>query len=97
MTVPDDREHTAHLYYLRTPTEQHRDDLIRHLAERGISAPFHYVPLHSSPAGLKLGRTPHPCVHSDEFSRSLLRLPLWPDLTDTQVERVIDAVTAFRI
>lgn len=97
MTVPDDREHTAHLYYLRTPTEQHRDDLIRHLAERGISAPFHYVPLHSSPAGLKLGRTPQPCVHSDEFSRSLLRLPLWPDLTDTQVERVIDAVTAFRI
>lgn len=97
MTVPDDRAHTAHLYYLRTPTEQHRDDLIRHLAGRGISAPFHYVPLHSSPAGLKLGRTPVPCVRSDEFSRTLLRLPLWPGLTDLQVARVIDAVTAFRI
>lgn len=97
MTVPDDREHTAHLYYLRTPTEQQRDDLIRHLGGLGISAPFHYVPLHSSPAGLKLGRTPMPCVHSDEFSRTLVRLPLWPGLDDAQIARVIDGVTAFRI
>lgn len=97
MTVPADREHTAHLFYLRTPTERHRDDLIRHLADLGISAPFHYLPLHSSPAGIKLGRAPMPCVHSDEFSRTLLRLPLWPALTDSQVDRVIDSVTAFRI
>ena len=56
MTVPADREHTAHLYYLRTPTEQHRDDLIAHLAVRGISAPFHYIPLDSS-AGRSQTRT----------------------------------------
>ncbi|MFZ2526941.1 MAG: dTDP-4-amino-4,6-dideoxygalactose transaminase [Rhodococcus sp. (in: high G+C Gram-positive bacteria)] len=97
MSVPGDREHTAHLYYLRTPREEHRDNLIRYLADRGIAAPFHYVPLHSSPAGIKLGRTPVPCSHTDEFSRTLLRLPLWPDLTDAQVDRVIDAVTSFTI
>lgn len=97
MTVPGDREHTAHLYYLRTPREEHRDNLIRYLADRGIAAPFHYVPLHSSPAGIKLGRTPMPCPHTDEFSRTLLRLPLWPDLTDDQVDRVIDAVTSFTL
>jgi dTDP-4-amino-4,6-dideoxygalactose transaminase len=97
MQVPPDREHTAHLFYLRTPTEESRDDLIDHLRNRGISAPFHYVPLDSSPAGLKLGRTPHPCLRTAEFSSTLVRLPLWPDLTDAQVTRVIDAVTAFSV
>ncbi|WP_068065176.1 dTDP-4-amino-4,6-dideoxygalactose transaminase [Nocardia xishanensis] len=97
MTVPDDRAHTAHLYYLRTPTEQRRDDLIGHLAGLGISAPFHYVPLDSSPAGLKLGRTPQACVRSAEFSGTVVRLPLWPDLRDDQVARVIEAVTAFTV
>ncbi|MFI6047359.1 dTDP-4-amino-4,6-dideoxygalactose transaminase [Nocardia sp. NPDC051321] len=97
MTVPGDREHTAHLYYLRTPTEERRDDLIAHLRARGIVAPFHYVPLDSSPAGLKLGRTPHPCVRSAEFSGTVVRLPLWPDLTDEQVGRVIEGVTDFTV
>ncbi|MFI9408087.1 dTDP-4-amino-4,6-dideoxygalactose transaminase [Nocardia sp. NPDC052316] len=97
MTVPADREHTAHLYYLRTPTEERRDDLIAHLRARNIVAPFHYVPLDSSPAGLKLGRTPHPCVRSAEFSGTVVRLPLWPDLTDEQVARVVEAVTDFTV
>ncbi|MCM6778318.1 dTDP-4-amino-4,6-dideoxygalactose transaminase [Nocardia sp. CDC159] len=97
MTVPADRQHTAHLYYLRVPTEQRRDDLIAHLAARGIVAPFHYVPLDSSPAGAKLGRTPRPCVRSAEFSETVVRLPMWPDLTDEQVRRVIDGVTAFTV
>ncbi|MEU8900103.1 dTDP-4-amino-4,6-dideoxygalactose transaminase [Nocardia sp. NPDC048505] len=97
MTVPADREHTAHLYYLRTPTEARRDDLITHLRERGIVAPFHYVPLDSSPAGLKLGRTPVPCTGSAEFSSTVVRLPLWPDLADAQIGRVVEAVTAFAV
>ncbi|BCK56842.1 dTDP-4-amino-4,6-dideoxygalactose transaminase [Nocardia wallacei] len=97
MEVPPDREHTAHLYYLRTPTERRRDDLIDHLRAQGISAPFHYVPLDSSPAGLKLGRTPHPCTRTAEFSSTLIRLPLWPGLGDDQVARVIEAVTAFQV
>ena len=97
MAVPEDRTHTAHLYYLRTPTERQRDDLIAHLAARGISAPFHYVPLDSSPAGLKLCRTPRPCVRSADFSGPVVRLPLWPDLTDDQITRVLDAATAYTV
>lgn len=97
MTIPDGAEHTAHLFYLRTPTESRRDDLIAHLRERGVSAPFHYVPLDSSPAGLKLGRTPYPCGRSAEFSATVVRLPLWPDLRDDQVARVVEAVTAFTV
>ncbi|MEV6100194.1 dTDP-4-amino-4,6-dideoxygalactose transaminase [Nocardia sp. NPDC051981] len=97
MTVPSDREHTAHLYYLRVPTEHRRDDLIAHLSQRGIVAPFHYVPLDSSPAGLKLGRTPFPCARSAEFSATLVRLPLWPGLTEEQLTRVVDGVTSFTV
>lgn len=97
MRVPADRAHTAHLYYLRMPTEQRRDALIDHLRAQGITAPFHYVPLDSSPAGLKLGRTPHPCERTAEFSSTLIRLPLWPGLSEEQVTRVIDTVTAFRV
>jgi dTDP-4-amino-4,6-dideoxygalactose transaminase len=97
MTVPPDRGHTAHLYYLRTPTEQHRDGLIAHLAARGICAPFHYVPLDSSPAGLKLGHTPLPCARSADFSGTVVRLPLWPGLRDQHIARIIEAVTAFAV
>ncbi|MVU83090.1 dTDP-4-amino-4,6-dideoxygalactose transaminase [Nocardia sp. ET3-3] len=97
MNVPADREHTAHLYYLRVPTEHRRDDLIRHLSGLGIVAPFHYVPLDSSPAGLKLGRTPFRCARSAEFSATLVRLPLWPGLTEQQLDRVVDGVTSFTV
>ncbi|WP_067697621.1 dTDP-4-amino-4,6-dideoxygalactose transaminase [Nocardia jejuensis] len=97
MTVPGDREHTAHLYYLRVPSEQRRDDLISHLSQLGIVAPFHYIPLDSSPAGLKLGRTPTPCVRSAEFSKTIVRLPLWPGLTEAQIARVLEGVTSFTV
>ncbi|WP_433579298.1 dTDP-4-amino-4,6-dideoxygalactose transaminase [Nocardia brasiliensis] len=97
MTVPGDREHTAHLYYLRVPDEDRRDDLISHLRGQGIVAPFHYVPLDSSPAGLKLGRTPYPCVRTAQFSGTVVRLPLWPDLTDDQIGRVVAAITEFTV
>lgn len=95
MTVPSDCVHPAHLFYLRMPSETARDGLISHLAEHGIVAPFHYVPLDSSPAGLKHGRTPVPCRRSARFAATIVRLPLWPALTDSQIGRVIDAVTAY--
>ena len=58
MTVPPGREHTAHLYYVRMPTEEVRDRFIAHMRSRGVSTPFHYVPLNFDPAGLKMGRAP---------------------------------------
>ncbi|WP_280457176.1 DegT/DnrJ/EryC1/StrS family aminotransferase [Nocardia carnea] len=90
------RRHTAHLFYLRLPTEDTRDAFIRHLADRGIVAPFHYVPLDSSAAGLKYGRTPIPCTRSARFAATIVRLPLWPMLTRGQLDRVLSAVTEFR-
>ncbi|WP_433724687.1 dTDP-4-amino-4,6-dideoxygalactose transaminase [Nocardia sp. CA-129566] len=95
MTVPEDREHTAHMFFLQMPSEESRDGLIRHLAAQSIVAPFHYIPLDSSPAGLKYGRTPVPCTRSARFSSTILRLPLWPMLTEAQLGRVVEAVTAY--
>ena len=95
MTVPPGREHTAHLYYVRMPTEEMRDRFIAHMRSRGVSTPFHYVPLDSSPAGLKMGRTPTPCTRSASFSRTIARLPVWPSMTNEQVTRVLEGVTAF--
>ncbi|MBJ8344927.1 dTDP-4-amino-4,6-dideoxygalactose transaminase [Antrihabitans sp. YC2-6] len=95
MFVPPDREHTAHLYYLRMPTEDVRDDFINHMRGRGIATPFHYVPLDASPAGLKMGRTPVQCTRSARFSATVTRLPIWPAMSDDQIARVIDAVTEF--
>lgn len=96
MAVPPDRQHPAHLFYLRMPSEELRDGLIRHLAERGVMAPFHYVPLDTSAAGSKYGRTPVPCTRSAHFAATIVRLPLWPMLTDSQVARVVAAVTEYR-
>ncbi|MCC4306107.1 MULTISPECIES: dTDP-4-amino-4,6-dideoxygalactose transaminase [Rhodococcus] len=96
MSVPADREHTGHLFYMLTATEQDRDDLISHLHALGISAPFHYLPLDTSPAGYKFGRTPTPCVRSMDFSSRLIRLPLWASMDDSHIDRVVRGVTGFR-
>jgi dTDP-4-amino-4,6-dideoxygalactose transaminase len=83
--------HNGHLYYLVLPTPRSRDAFIGELRDKGIVASFHYVPLHSAPAGQAFGRTVGELTHTDELSRRLVRLPLWPDLDDEQVNRVIDA------
>ena len=90
--VPPDRTHNAHMYYLLLPDEEARDDLIAYLRTRGIVALFHYVPLHSSPAGRRLARTHGPMLITDEVSARLLRLPLWVGMQTKTVANVIEAV-----
>ena len=93
--VPDGVSHNAHMYYLLLPDTERRDGLIRHLRDRGISAVFHYVPLHSSPAGLRYGRVHGDLTTTDDMSSRLVRLPLWVGMSDAMVERVTDCVQAF--
>jgi dTDP-4-amino-4,6-dideoxygalactose transaminase len=76
-TVPVHCGHNGHLYYLLLRDRPQRDRLIRALAERGIGAPFHYVPLHSSPAGRRYARTAGPLPMTDDLSGRLIRMPLW--------------------
>ncbi len=87
--------HPAHMFYAVLPDTQSRDALLAHLQAEGIIATFHFIPLDSSPAGRRLGRTPTPCVRSEDFSSRLIRLPLWAGLDDEAVSRVIEQVTHF--
>ena len=94
-TVPQHCGHNAHLYYLLMRDRAERDATIARLAERGIQAPFHYVPLHSSPAGLTYARAHGDLALTDDLSGRLLRLPLFDELGDAQsvvVDGVLDTV-----
>lgn len=90
--VPKDRGHNAHIYYLLARHAAARADLLAALNADGIGAVFHYVPLHSSRAGRRFGRTVGTLSVTEDASERLVRLPLWSDMTETQVNRVIEAV-----
>lgn len=97
MQVPADREHTAHMFFMVVPSHEDQSALIAHLKALGIVATFHYVPLDSSVAGLKYGRTPEPARVSADFSDRLVRLPLWAGMSDDDIRRVIDGVRAYSV
>ncbi len=90
--VPDGCRHNAHMYYLLLPDPEVRDELLRDLNGQGISAVFHYTPLHSSPAGRRYGRTHGDLSLTEQLSQRLVRLPLFADMRHDQVERVAEAV-----
>jgi dTDP-4-amino-4,6-dideoxygalactose transaminase len=92
--VPASCEHNAHIYYLLLGSGEERDLLIRGLAERGVSAVFHYVPLHSSPAGRRFGRPVGDLAVTDSLSERLVRLPLWAGMESRHVEHVIASVAS---
>lgn len=91
--VPADCTHNAHMFYILLADGIDRQAVLTGLAERGVSAVFHYVPLHSSPAGLELGRADAPLPVTDHLHGRLIRLPLWCGLSEAQQERVVDALT----
>ncbi len=86
--VPD-RVGNGHMFYLVMRGRQDRDSFISAMRERGITTPFHYIPLHSAPAGLKYGRASGEMTVTDEISASLVRLPLYYTMTDDQQDAVI--------
>ncbi len=90
--VPPGCTHNAHMFYLLLPERETRDLLIEHLAMAGVHAVFHYVPLHSSPAGMKYGAVRSALPVTERASDCIVRLPLWPGLDEESVQRVIDAV-----
>lgn len=88
-------EANGHIFWLLLPNEETRASLIRHLATDNISSVFHYVPLHSAPAGRKFGRVVGNLPVTDSVSGRLLRLPLYLDLRNEDVARVTAAIGAF--
>jgi dTDP-4-amino-4,6-dideoxygalactose transaminase len=97
-TVPADRTHPAHLYYLLMPDLANRRGLLAHLAARGIGSAFHYQPLHSAPAGLRYGRVAEGgCPVTQDVADRLIRLPLFAGITAAEVDRVINTVQAYEV
>jgi len=85
----------GHMFYILLPDTDTRSALIRHLGEGGILGVFHYVPLHSSPAGRRFGRTGSAMDVTDSVSARLLRLPLYFEMEEADVDRVAERVAGF--
>ena len=83
----------AHIYYVLLPSLERRTGLIDALKKNGVSAVFHYVPLHNSPAGLRYGRTSGSLAVTEDLSDRLLRLPLWADMTQDDVHSVVECMS----
>jgi dTDP-4-amino-4,6-dideoxygalactose transaminase len=91
--VPPECEHNGHIYYLLLPRADLRTAALKRLGEQGINAVFHYVPLHSSPAGQRFGRPHGLLTVTEDSSARLIRLPLWIGMPDAMVQQVVDAVS----
>lgn len=93
--IPEGCVHNAHMFYIKAKDLEERTALISHLKANEILAVFHYIPLHSAPAGLKYGRFHGEDVYTTKESERLCRLPLYYGLTDEQVDYIISKVKAF--
>lgn len=89
--VPAHCAHNAHMYYVLMPTLELRTRLIARLKEHHIHAVFHYVPLHSSPAGQRYARYVGSMAHTNDIADRLVRLPLWSGMESVQ-QQVIECV-----
>ncbi|MEM1247252.1 MAG: dTDP-4-amino-4,6-dideoxygalactose transaminase [Acidobacteriota bacterium] len=90
--VPSNCQHNAHLYYVLVPQAEQRGRVLESLRDEGIDGIFHYVPLHSAPAGRRYGRVHGSMKVTDDASARLVRLPLWMQMTTDDQERVVSAL-----
>lgn len=93
--IPEDCVHNAHMYYLKLKNLQERTAFINYMKENDVHTVFHYVPLHSAPAGLKFGRFAGEDVYTTKESERLVRLPLYYGLSQEDLEKVIRLVYDF--
>jgi dTDP-4-amino-4,6-dideoxygalactose transaminase len=94
-TIPGDCGHNGHIYYLKCHDLSERTKLLAHLKQDQIQAVFHYVPLHSSPAGERFGRFHGLDCFTTRESERLVRLPLWYQMEQECVDRVVASVCSF--
>ena len=94
-TVPEHCVHNAHMFYIKTKDLEERTRLIDYLKENGILSVFHYIPLHSAPAGIKFGRFHGEDEHTTKESERLLRLPLYYGLKEEEVLYICEKVREF--
>lgn len=90
--IPEYCQHNAHMYYILLPDKQSRTTLLDELQKEGVGAVFHYIPLHSSPAGKKYSRTNQELMITDKTSEQLVRLPLWCNMEVESICSVIEKI-----
>lgn len=90
--VPGECEHNAHMYYVLMAPEIDRQEVLDSFKRNEIWSVFHYVPLHSSPAGERYGRTHGDLDVTNRQSERLIRLPLWVGLSEEQQDRVVEVL-----
>ena len=88
--IPEHCAHNAHMYYLLLPSLEQRTAFIQHMKERGVATVFHYIPLHSAPAGRRFGRACGDLPVTEALSARLVRLPLWLGLEE-RMDQVLTA------
>lgn len=93
--VPPECEHNAHMFYLVTDSIEQRTELIRYLGDNGIAAVFHYVPLHSSKAGMKYGRFHGSDKVTNRVADCLVRLPMYYGIGQDNVDHICGKVKEF--
>lgn len=93
--IPEGCQHNAHMFYIKTKNIEERSRLIKFLKENGIGAVFHYIPLHSAPAGKEFGRFHGEDKFTTKESERLLRLPMYYGLKESDVEIVVSKVKEF--
>mgnify|MGYP002859783800 CR=1 FL=1 len=93
--IPEGCVHNAHMFYIKCKDLEERTAFIAYMKEHGIGCVFHYIPLHSAPAGLKFGRFFEKDIYTTKESDRLVRLPLWYGMSDEDVSKVIESVKAF--
>lgn len=88
--IPNDCEHNAHMYYILLAPGIDRCQVLDEVKREGVACVFHYIPLHSSPAGRRLGRVSGSLEVTDSHAERLIRLPLWLGMTDQELARVVE-------
>jgi dTDP-4-amino-4,6-dideoxygalactose transaminase len=89
-SVPADRDQAYHMFYVLLPDQPTRDSVLASMRSRGVQPTFHYVPLHSAPAGVKFAARPTECPVTDDVSGRLLRLPFHNNLSIEAADRVVE-------
>ena len=93
--IPDECTNNAHMYYILMNDRDTQSKLLAYLTSKGINTVFHYVPLHSSPAGRRFGRAQGEMSVTNKTAGGLLRLPMYADLKENEVDYVIGHIAAF--
>lgn len=93
--TPDLVRHNAHMFYVKLSSNKEREEFIRFMKREGVNTPFHYVPLHTSPAGIKFGEFVSKDLCTTEESLKLVRLPLYFNMTMAGQNKVIETASSF--